>query len=422
MCARTPAPPLQEVPPDSHFSIENLPWGVFSADSSPDTLRVGTRLGDTAIDVSPLDRAGLLDGTGAEGRGVFDQGSIEPFMRQGKATWSKVRTRLVELLSNDSATLARRIEEPAFYPASEVRMRLPCRIGGYTDFYSSLEHATNVGTMFRGKENALLPNWRHVPIAYDGRAGSIVVSGTPVRRPVGQSKGPQDERPGFGPSRELDFELELGFLIGTDTPHGEPLAVERATDIVFGAVLVNDWSARDIQRWEYQPLGPFLAKNFCTSISPWVVTMEALEPFRVPGCRQEPEPLPYLRSDRRSCFDIELEVFLTTAPGNTARLCASNSKYVYWDLAQQLAHHSSNGCPFHFGDLVATGTLSGPDRASSGSLLELAWGGKEPLTLAGGATRVFLEDGDELTITGRCTGRRYTVGFGSVSGTILPAR
>jgi fumarylacetoacetase len=296
-------------------------------------------------------------------------------------------------------------------------------IGDYTDFYSSRQHATNVGIMLRGPDNALMPNWLHLPVAYHGRASSVVVSGTDVRRPCGQTKADDAPAPTFGPSRSLDFELEMGFFTGPGNPLGEPLPIASVPQHIFGMVLVNDWSARDLQKWEYQPLGPFLAKNFATSISPWIVPLEALEPFRCPGPVQAPAPLPYLRSPGDWGLDIQLEVWLQSAKmEQPQRLCLSNAKHLYWNICQQLAHHAVNGCNLRPGDLLASGTISGPTPDSYGSLLELAWKGTKPIALANGETRVFLQDGDRLTMTGWCQGQGYRIGFGEVVGTVLPAR
>ncbi|MFO7608298.1 MAG: fumarylacetoacetase, partial [Candidatus Krumholzibacteriia bacterium] len=308
-------------------------------------------------------------------------------------------------------------------PKDGVVMHLPVLTRDYTDFYSSREHATNVGIMFRGQENALMPNWLHLPVGYHGRASSLVVSGTPIVRPRGQTRPADDEPPVFGPSRLLDFELEMGFYVGGGNPLGEPVAADRAADHIFGLVLVNDWSARDIQKWEYQPLGPFNAKNFATSCSPWVVTLDALAPFRCPAPAQDPEPLPYLREGDRHTYDIRLEVQVRAeGAAEGLRVTASNFRHLYWTMAQQLAHHTVTGCNLGTGDLLATGTISGPDEGSRGSLLEITWRGTEPVTLPGGHERRFLADGDTVTMSGWCQGDGYRVGFGEVTGTVLPAR
>jgi fumarylacetoacetase len=319
-----------------------------------------------------------------------------------------------------------------FHAQRDALMKLPARIGNYTDFYSSYHHAHNVGTMLRGPENALMPNWKWLPVAYHGRASSVVISGTDVRRPSGQTKPPDESAPVFGPTKSFDYELEMAFLIGPGNALGEPVPIDRAMDHIFGLVLMNDWSARDIQAWEYQPLGPFLAKNFCTSISPWVVTLEALEPFRKPLRPQDPEPLSYLRGKNDFTFDIDLEAHLQTAQmlataspsgGGEAPhiITRTNFQNLYWSIAQQLAHHTVNGCNLQPGDLLASGTISGPTDESRGCMLELTWRGANPLKLPNGETRKWLEDGDQLMITGWCQGEGYRVGFGEVSGQVLPA-
>jgi fumarylacetoacetase len=302
----------------------------------------------------------------------------------------------------------------------DARMHLPVSVGGYTDFYSSKEHATNVGSMFRDPKNALLPNWRHLPVAYNGRASSVVASGTPIRRPKGQIKPPDAEQPIFGPTRKLDFELETAFIVGEGNALGEPIAIDHAERHVFGLVLMNDWSARDIQQWEYVPLGPFNAKTFATSISPWIVTLDALAPFRVAGPAQDPPPLSYLAQSGEHAFDINLEVNLKPAGAVASKICHTNFRHLYWSMAQQLAHHTVSGCNTRVGDLMGSGTISGSTSDSFGSLLELAWNGQRPLALPGGATRSFLEDGDEVIMTGWCQGDVYRVGFGEVRGEVLP--
>jgi fumarylacetoacetase len=400
---------------ESHFPIQNLPYGVFRHPSGKP--RIGVAIGDFVLDVAALDAAGLLDLSSAPGRRLFAGTTLNAFMAAGPAVWREARTVISQLLRADEPTLRDNmtLRASALIPTAEVEMLLPADIGDYTDFYSSREHATNVGTMLRGPENALNPNWLYLPVAYHGRASSVVVSGTDLHRPLGQSKPAGAAAPVFGPSRALDFELEMGCFVGPGNPLGEPVPAGQAAEHLFGMVLVNDWSARDIQAWEYQPLGPFLAKNFGTSVSPWVVTLQALEPFRVPGPAQQPEPFPYLRTDGNWAYDIRLEVLL-----QGERVCVSNARHLYWNVCQQLAHHTVNGCNLRPGDLLATGTISGPDAGSYGSLLELTWRGTRPLTLTGG-TRTFLEDGDRVTMTGWCQGPGYRVGFGEVTGKILPA-
>jgi fumarylacetoacetase len=339
--------------------------------------------------------------------------------------WRSVRARVSEILRHDNPTLRDNtsLRERALVHMGAVEMNLPCSIPNYTDFYSSREHATNVGTMLRGPQNALQANWLHLPVAYHGRASSIVVSGTALHRPCGQTKADDAPAPSYGPSRNLDFELEMGFFVGPGNELGKPIPIAEAREHIFGMVLVNDWSARDIQKWEYVPLGPFLAKNFGTSISPWVVTLDALEPFRSAGPVQDPAPLPYLQTTGQEAYDIHLEVYLQTAKMDKPhRISASNAKHLYWNICQQLGHHTVNGCNMQAGDLLASGTISGPTADSCGSMLELAWKGTRPIPLPSGETRVFLQDGDRVTMTGWCQGPGYRVGFGDVTGQILPAR
>ncbi|MFB6801046.1 fumarylacetoacetase [Peribacillus butanolivorans] len=410
-----------ETTPESHFPIQNLPYGIFQfKDKGP---RAGTAIGEYVLDLSVIDDAGLLKGTGAEEKNVFSTSSLNLFMELGRPAWTSVRKKLQYLLDANTPDLRddEELRLKAFHPLKDVEMLLPAKIGDYTDFYASREHATNVGTMFRGKDNALMPNWTHLPIGYHGRSSSIVPSGTKVRRPSGQRK-PKDADPVFGPSIQLDFELELGWFIGPGNRPGEPIPVNQAEDHVFGLVLVNDWSARDIQAWEYQPLGPFNSKNFATSISPWVVPLEALDPFRTPGPQQEPEPFPYLQQTKDGAFNINLEAHLT--PENTeqsTKITNTNFSYLYWSIAQQVAHHTITGCNLRPGDMHASGTISGPNREERGSLLELSWRGTEPLKLNSGGKRSWIEDGDKLTISGWCQGDGYRIGFGEVSGQVLPA-
>src|SRR5256714_13559059 len=344
-----------EVGKDSHFPLENLPFGVFKPRDGP--ARVGVALGDYVVDLSALQFRDLPD------RQLFARDSLNGFLALGRPAWGKVRETLQKLLSAETATLRddAKLRERVLHRQSDVVMQLPAKIGNYTDFYSSYYHAHNVGTMLRGPENALMPNWKWLPVAYHGRASSIVVSGTDVRRPHGQIKPPEAAAPGFGPSRSFDYELETAFLIGPGNALGAPIPIERAADHIFGLVLMNDWSARDVQAWEYQPLGPFLAKNFCTSISPWVVALEALEPFRKPLPAQDPEPLPYLRAKNDFTFDIQLEAKLGTAKLNAPHaITRTNFQNLYWSISQQLAHHTVGGCNLQPGDLLASGTISGP--------------------------------------------------------------
>jgi fumarylacetoacetase len=407
-----------EVDPTSDFPIQNLPYGVFSsAGSAP---RVGVAIGDQVLDLALLQAEGLIDLPA----GVFADTSINAFMALGPAAWTATRARISALLRHDNPKLRDNaaLRARALIPRGRVTLHLPLQVAGFTDFYSSKEHATNVGTMFRDASNPLLPNWLHIPIGYNGRASTVVVSGTPVRRPRGQLKPPGAEMPSFGPCRRLDFELEVGVVIGQPSAMGEMLTEAQAEAMIFGFVLLNDWSARDIQQWEYVPLGPFQGKAFATSISPWIVTREALEPFRVHGPRQQPTPLPYLQQQGANNYDLQLGVDLRTARMNQpATICATNFKYMYWSSVQQLVHHASSGCAMTIGDLLGSGTVSGPDKAQRGSMLEISWNGAEPVVLEGGETRSFLEDGDTLILRGHCQGDGYRVGFGSVEGTIGPA-
>jgi fumarylacetoacetase len=411
-----------DVAPDSNFPIQNLPFGVFRpADGA---ARVGVAIGDFVLDLSVLEERGHFRFAEFPGAPIFSTDALNSFLRLGRPAWRKTREIIQDLLNAETATLRddADLRARAFHAQKEVAMQLPARIGDYTDFYSSYHHAHNVGTMLRGPENALMPNWKWLPVAYHGRASSVVVSGTDVRRPHGQIKLPDAAAPIFAPSRSFDYELETAFFIGPGNALGTPVSIDRASDHIFGMVLMNDWSARDIQAWEYQPLGPFLAKNFSTSISPWVVTLEALEPFRKPLPSQDPEPLAYLRAGEDFTYDIQLEARLQTrtlpAPHVITR---TNFRNLYWSIAQQLAHHTVNGCNLQPGDLLASGTISGPGEESRGCMLELTWRGANPLTLPNGETRKWLEDGDRLTIAGWAQGAGYRVGFGEITGQILPA-
>ncbi len=410
------------VPAGSDFPIQNLPFGVFRPPGG--RPRVGTAIGGMALDLSRLHAAGLFDGTPVAGENLFDRDALNDFMAAGPTAWSAVRERLSRLLSEEEARLRddALLRKEALFDRSEVEMLLPSRIGDYTDFYSSLEHATNMGRMFRDPDNALLPNWKHIPVGYNGRASSVVVSGTGIRRPCGQTKADDADAPSYGPSRLLDIELEMGFFTGPGNALGDPIPLGATRDHIFGMVLVNDWSARDIQKWEYVPLGPFLGKSFGTSISPWVVTLDALEPFRVQAPAQDPPVLPYLRGAADGAYDIELEVWLRAAGlEEPVRIAATNFRGMYWTIFQQLAHQTVNGTNVRPGDLYASGTVSGPDESSFGSLLELTWRGTKPIPLPDGTSRKFLQDGDAIVLRGGCRGDGYRVGFGEVSGTILPA-
>ena len=412
-----------EIAKDSHFPLENLPFGIFQPKGGKPC--VGVAIGDLIIDLSVLEELDHFRSPEFQGREVFSGDSLNGFLALGRPAWRKTREILQRLLSAETPTLRdnARVREKVFHAQKDVVMKLPARIGNYTDFYSSYHHAHNVGTMLRGPENALMPNWKWLPVAYHGRASSVVVSGADVQRPSGQTKPPDAAAPTFGPTKSLDYELEMAFLIGPGNSLGQSVPIDRATDHIFGLVLMNDWSARDIQAWEYQPLGPFLAKNFCTSISPWIVTLEALEPFRKPLPPQDPEPLPYLRTKKDFTFDINLEARLQTQSMAAPQIITNtNFQNLYWSISQQLAHHTVNGCNLEPGDLLASGTISGSTDESRGCMLELTWRGANPLKLPNGEARKWLEDGDALTITGWCLGDGYRIGFGEVKGKILPAR
>ena len=402
------------------FPIQNLPFAVFTSARHGEP-HVGVAIGAFILDLAVVHRAGFL-----KGPDVFCAASLNPFIDSGAANWSSVRAQVSALLRADNPTLRdnEALRTEALIAQQDATLMLPVQIGGYTDFYSSKEHATNVGSMFRDPKNALLPNWLEIPIGYNGRASSVIVSDTPVRRPNGQTKGPTQERPEFGPCKKLDIELETGFIIGKGNALGEPISCATAEQHIFGMVLLNDWSARDIQTWEYVPLGPFNSKTFATTISPWVVTMEALAPFRVAAPVQQPQPLAYLQHPPGMPYgvDIQLEVLLTPeASQHATTLCRTNFKHMYWSMAQQLTHHTSSGCNTRVGDLMGSGTISGPTPDSFGSLLEITWNGANPLTLADGSTRQFIEDGDALTLRGWAQGEGYRVGFGLCRGKILPA-
>jgi fumarylacetoacetase len=400
------------------FPLNNLPYGVFSRDGGP--AQCGVAIGDCVLGLAVLEAAGLL----APHQG-FDAPCWNGFMAQGPEAWAALRARLVALLAEDGDAALRQDRElraPALVPMDQVRLHLPIEVAEYTDFYAGRHHAFNVGSMFRGPENALPPNWLHIPIGYNGRASTVAVSGTDIHRPWGQLKRAAADVPYFGPSRRLDLELEMGAIVGTGTQMGQPITVAQADAMIFGYVLLNDWSARDIQAWEYQPLGPFQAKAFGTSISPWIVTKAALEPFRCSTPPREHELLPYLQEPGPMLYDIALEVLLR--PAGAARpttLSRTNYHQMYYSAAQQLCHHAVSGCRMSIGDLLGSGTISGPEKDQRGSLLELSWGGKEPITLDTGEVRTFLEDGDTVTLTGFAQGDGCRVGFGACTGTILPA-
>ena len=411
-----------EIAAHSDFPLENLPYGIFSEkhNSQP---RAGVALGEWVIDLAVLEAHGYCKLT--DGKLLFNQPTLNLFIESGQANWSKVRAELQVLLSADNPELRdnQTLRDQVFFKQSDVKMHMPVNISGYTDFYSSKEHATNVGCMFRDPKNALLPNWSELPVGYNGRASSVIVSGTDIVRPSGQIKLPDSERPVFSACRKLDFELETGFIVGKSSQLGQPVPIENAWDHIFGMVLFNDWSARDLQQWEYVPLGPFNAKTFASSISPWIVTLEALEPFKTSSPEQEPKPLAYLREDNSSnSYDIHLSVEIQPENNDQSNvICKTNFKYMYWSMAQQLTHHTIAGCNLQVGDLMGSGTISGPTPDSYGSLLEITWNATKPLTLSNGEQRNFIQDGDTIIMKGYCEKDDLRIGFGEVSGKILPA-
>jgi fumarylacetoacetase len=399
--------------PKGSFPLNNLPFGVFSVKGGKP--RCCTAIGDMVLDLGGMERGGLLKRLG------LAEGALNSFMAQGPRAWSGVRATLFGFLGEGSQAAG--MIQHYLRPADAVTMHLPFRVTEFTDFYASRHHAFNVGSLLRGPENALPPNWDHMPIGYNGRASTVVVSGTAIHRPNGQLKPPNAEVPHFGPSRRLDMELELGAVVGQNSTMGTPLTVAEADAMIFGYVLLNDWSARDIQAWEDQPFGPFQGKAFATTISPWVVTRAALEPFRCTGATRNWELLPYLQEPSPMLYDIELAARMKPAGRETAAtICRTNYNEMYYSAAQQLAHHASSGCAMRVGDLLGSGTISGTAEDSFGSLLELTRGGEAPLTVTGGQTRSFVEDGDELTLTGHANGSGYRIGFGPCTGKVLPAR
>merc|ERR1719422_222674 len=411
------------VPTDSHFPIQNLPYGVFSTVSEPGP-RIGVAIGSHVLDlakISHLFTGPLL----AHHQDVFTATTLNSLMGLTREHWAEARATITSLLSADNPIIRDddHLRNIALVSQDQVKMHLPATIGDYTDFYSSLDHATNVGTMFRGKENALMPNWKYLPVGYHGRASSVVVSGTPIRRPLGQTKPVDTEPPKFGPCRLMDFELEMAFFVGGPAKElGNPIKINEADEHIFGMVVMNDWSARDIQKWEYVPLGPFGAKNLGTSISPWVVTMEALKPFALPNYVQDPTPFPYLQHSDPYTFNIDLEVAIKPPTSEATVVSKSNFRYMYWTMKQQLVHHTVTGCNMRPGDLLASGTISGPEPGSFGSMLELSWRGAKTVSLgSSGHERKFLQDGDTVKMIGVCKGAGFTMGFGEVSGVVLPA-
>ncbi len=411
-----------EVKPGSDFPIQNLPFGVFKTGNT--APRVGVAIGDYILDLAAIAEANLFDrAPWPFEKSVFSQSTLNHFIALGKPITNSLRERISDLLNAENSELRDNAELKAkvLVKRSDAQMLMPVHVPNYTDFYSSKEHATNVGIMFRDPANALLPNWKHLPVGYHGRASSIVVSGTPIHRPKGQTKADDAAEPTFGPCKLLDFELEMAFITGKSTQLGESISTANADDYIFGMVLFNDWSARDIQKWEYVPLGPFLAKNFGSTISPWVVTLEALEPFRVETPTQEPEVLPYLKFEGKKNFDINLEVEIVPENGKGKTVSRSNFKYMYWNMAQQLAHHTVNGCNICVGDMYASGTISGPTPDSYGSMLEISWQGKKPIQMPDGTERKFIQDNDTVVLRGWCEKDGIRIGFGECSGKILAA-
>ncbi|XP_073029788.1 fumarylacetoacetase-like [Primulina eburnea] len=411
-----------EVQPGSHFPIQNLPFGVFKPEPISEP-RPGVAIGDYVLDLSIISSAGLFDGKFLKNSDCFNQPNLNKFLELGRPAWREARATLQKLLSADEPTLRDNgiLKQIALVPVDKVQMLLPIAIGDYTDFFASKHHAKNCGLIFRGPENPINTNWFHVPIAYHGRASSIVISGTDIIRPRGQGYPTGNSAPYFGPSSKLDFELEMAAVVGPGNELGKPIDINEAADHIFGLVLMNDWSARDIQAWEYVPLGPFLGKSFGTTISPWIVTLDALEPFAIDAPEQNPPSLPYLTEKKSKNYDISLQVSVTPAGHEeTYIVTRSNFNNLYWTITQQLAHHTINGCNLRPGDIFGTGTISGPEPESYGCLLELTWNGQKPLSL-GRATRTFLEDGDKVIFTGCCKGEGYNVGFGMCSGKILPS-
>jgi len=408
------------ISPDSDFSIHNLPFGIFSTKKwSP---RVGIRLGDFIIHIEELRLGGHLGSLEWKYESTFLSQTLNPLIEAGPNCWRVLRDKVQKLFSEGEQAITNKEKTPRFLiPIEEAKMHLPIHIGDYTDFYSSEFHASNVGAMFRDPQNPLLPNWKHIPVGYHGRSSSIVVSGTNFHRPKGQIKAPTADLPSFSASKQIDMELETAFVLSKNTEMGSSIGVDEAEDSIFGMMLFNDWSARDLQSWEYVPLGPFLGKNFCSSVSPWIVTMDALKQFRVAMPEnQEPEVLPYLKQKNRWTYDIKLEAELILENGNRKNISKTNQKYLYWSMNQQLAHHTINGCPMRVGDLLASGTISGPGEDSLGCLLEITKRGQNPIEFPTGEKRNFMEDGDTMVLRGYCEKDGIRVGFGEVSGTVLP--
>jgi fumarylacetoacetase len=406
-----------DISPNSDFTIHNIPFGIYSDDQVEH--HACSAIGDYIIDLYELESLDTFD----INRSVFNEKFLNSFIGLGKTITKGVRNKLIEILCDENAVLRtdKKLFDLVFKKQSAVKMLMPVHVGDYTDFYSSIDHATNIGTMIRDPKNALMPNWKYIPVGYHGRASSVSVSGTNFHRPKGQQKPADSETPVFGPSKLLDIELETAFVIGKSTQMGESISTEKADDYIFGMVLFNDWSARDIQTWEYVPLGPFLSKNFASTVSPWIVTLEALEPFRTKGYVQDPKVFPYLEYTGDKNLDIKLDVFLKPQNGEENKICTSNYKYMYWTMEQQLAHHTINGCNVNVGDLMGSGTISGPDPSEYGSMMELTWRGTKPITLNDGTQRKFVNDNDTIIIRGYCEKDGIRLGFGECVATLLPA-
>lgn len=409
------------VPQDSDFPIQNLPLGVFKTENLDP--RVGIRIGDDILDLKTLHVLGYLDNLPFS-IDAFDVATLNTLMKKGKQASRRLRDRISDLLNKENNELQNNVHhvEQVLISESSAQVLMPIEIGDYTDFYSSKEHATNVGTMFRDPNNALLPNWLHIPVGYHGRSSSVIPSGHDIHRPKGQTKPNEDQGPVFGPSKMIDFELEMAFVTYDGKPLGDSISTDEAEDYIFGMVLFNDWSARDIQKWEYVPLGPFLAKNFASSISSWIVSLDALQPYCVDTPSQDPEVLDYLKFEGKKSYDINLQVAITPEASQETIVCNSNFKYMYWNMAQQLAHHTVNGCNVRGGDLLGSGTISGPTPDSYGSMLELAWKGTKPVAMLDGSERKFIQDGDTVTMRGFCKNDKVRIGFGEVASKLLPSK
>jgi len=411
-----------DVPEGNDFPIQNIPFGVVTLKNGK--TRCATRIGNYVIDLYALAGFGYFDGTGIEDKTIFTQRTLNAFISLGKPVWRNVRDRISQLFEKNSAHIRENLEEKSsiLHYIDDVKELMPVQVGDYTDFYSSIEHATNVGKMFRDPDKALLPNWKHIPVGYHGRSSSIVISGTDIYRPNGQTKANDAEVPSFGPSRLFDFELEMAFVTGGSTKLGDTIPIDKAEDYIFGLVIFNDLSARDIQKWEYVPLGPFLGKNFGSVVSPWIVTLDAMEPFRVSGPKQDPKVLPYLEFEGNKNYDIDLEVYIQPEGGEKNKVCHSNFKYMYWNMCQQLAHQSVNGCNINVGDMYGSGTISGPTPNAYGSMLELSWKGTKPLKMSDGTERKFIQDMDTIIMSGYCQKNKLRIGFGDCVTKVLPAK